>query len=422
MAQDLVVDIKQWLLSDGPFDASTVRRMIEALTADATNYRPLREAVQELESKSSEAKSPEGAPLKLRLGVAYYLLGRFRLAAQTLAEAQGGVAKYYLGKARFALEDYRGAIEAYEVAAKAGFDADACTLGRAEGKRYLGDPAGALKVLDGLSGAIEQTAEYLYQRGATVAAIGGNPNEVVALLERAVETDPKHPGALFALAVENDRRGNDEAALDLYQRSTSRFPAHLGALLNLAILYEDRQQYEKARHCYQRILDAYPTHGRARLFFNDAQASGEMYYDEDAQRRRDRLSQVLNLPVTDFELSVRSRNCLQKMGLLSLGDLARTTEQELLGSKNFGETSLVEIKEMMASKGLELGQFAGEKRVVESIFEPEIMTPDEQALLAKPIADLNLSVRARKCMIRLGINTIGELVRRTGDDLLECKN
>ena len=40
----------------------------------------------------------------------------------------------------------------------------------------------------------------------------------------------------------------------------------------------------------------------------------------------------------------------------------------------------------------------------------------------RPIADLNLSVRARKCMVRLGISTIGELVRRTGDDLLECKN
>ena len=50
------------------------------------------------------------------------------------------------------------------------------------------------------------------------------------------------------------------------------------------------------------------------------------------------------------------------------------------------------------------------------------MSPDEQALLDRPIADLNLSVRARKCMIRLGINTIGELVRRTGDELLECKN
>ena len=178
------------------------------------------------------------------------------------------------------------------------------------------------------------------------------------------------------------------------------FPAHIGSLLNLGILYEDRQQYERARQCYQRILDSYPNHPRARLFFSDAQAAGDMFYDEDAQRRRDRLSQVLTMPVTDFELSVRSRNCLQKMGLMTLGDLARTTEQELLASKNFGETSLIEIKEMLASKGLELGQLAAEKHTLRGGYEPEVMSPDEQALLGKTIADLNLSVRARKCMIR----------------------
>ena len=53
-----------------------------------------------------------------------------------------------------------------------------------------------------------------------------------------------------------------------------------------------------------------------------SQASGDMYFDEDAQRKRDRISQVLSVPVSDFELSVRSRNCLQKMGIATLGDLA----------------------------------------------------------------------------------------------------
>jgi DNA-directed RNA polymerase subunit alpha len=83
---------------------------------------------------------------------------------------------------------------------------------------------------------------------------------------------------------------------------------------------------------------------------------------------------------------------------------------------------LVEIKEMMASKGLELGQFAHERPMPEFTFEPEVMSPDEQQILNKPISDLNLSVRARKCMIRLGVVTIGDLLRRTGDELLECKN
>jgi len=106
-----------------------------------------------------------------------------------------------------------------------------------------------------------------------------------------------------------------------------------------------------------------------------------MYYDEDAQKKRDRMSQVLGIPVTDFELSVRSRNCLQKMGVMTLGDLCRTTEQELLGSKNFGETSLTEIKDMLASKGLKLGQLAPEKHAFD-LFEPESLSPDEQALLS----------------------------------------
>jgi DNA-directed RNA polymerase subunit alpha len=168
-------------------------------------------------------------------------------------------------------------------------------------------------------------------------------------------------------------------------------------------------------------LDVSPDHARAALFFKDTEASHEQYYDEDAAKKRDRMGQVLNIPVTDFELSVRSRNCLQKMGIMTLGDLCRCTEQDLLSSKNFGETSLIEIKEMLASKGLRLGQLAPERHAVD-VFEPESLSADEQALLSRPISDLNLSVRARKCMIRLGITTLGELVRRTGDDLLECKN
>ncbi len=254
-----------------------------------------------------------------------------------------------------------------------------------------------------------------------MAALGGNPHEVVALYERAVEADRNHAGALFGLALENDRRGNDETAMELYKRAVSRFPAHIGSLTNLGLLHEDREQFEKAAQCYQRILDVYPDHPRAALYFKDTEASHEQYYDEDAAKKRDRMGQVLNIPVTDFELSVRSRNCLQKMGIMTLGDLCRCTEQELLASKNFGETSLIEIKEMLATKGLRLGQYAQERQAAE-VFEPEPLSADEQAMLARPISELNLSVRARKCMIRLGINTMADLIRRTGDDLLECKN
>ena len=130
----------------------------------------------------------------------------------------------------------------------------------------------------------------------------------------------------------------------------------------------------------------------------------------------------MKLPVSDFELSVRSRNCLQKMGIHTLGDLARVTEAEILASKNFGDTSLAEIKEMLASKGLSLGQFAA--AVAAEPVEAEVGEPtaDEQEFLNQSITELNLSVRARKCTTKLGISTIAELVRRTAEDLMECKN
>jgi DNA-directed RNA polymerase subunit alpha len=413
-------NIKQIVLGGGSFGPRDVEQMTACLSDDSMANRNLREAVSEMEM--SEDRSPAAA---VRLGVCYYLLGRYSQAAETLKKGDGGaLALYYLGRTYAALDQFDQAAENYQAAARAGYDADTCALARAEALRLSGNATEALDVLDKLSGAVEQTAEYLYQRGATVAALSGSPSEVTALYERAVAADPKHSGALFGLAIVNDRHGNDEVALDLYERSVSRYPAHIGSLINLGILYEDRGQYERAWNCFQRVLESYPNHPRARLYLKDVQAVRDVFFDEDEKRKRDRLSQVLSVPVTDFELSVRSRNCLQKMGVMTLGDLAKTTENDLLASKNFGETSLVEIREMMAAKGLSLGMLAKDApaAIEEPIYEPEVMTPDEQALLDRPISDLNLSVRARKCMVRLGINTIGELVRRTGDDLLECKN
>ncbi len=415
---DTGIDIKEIVLSNSTFGPQEIRRISAAIGEDFSKHATLRESVAELQSRGEQ--TPASA---VRLGVCLYLLGRFREAIRTLAQADGGaVARFYQGRAHFEVSEYASAVACYDAAKTAGYDPDLCALATAEALRYDRKYEQAMNVLDQLFGPIEQTAEYLYQRGATVAAIGGHPQEVVRLYERAVATDGRHPGALFGLALENDRRGNDHLALDLYKRAASCFPTHIGALVNLGVLFEDMLQYERAQACYQRVLDCFPGHDRARLYVKDATASCDMFYDEEARKRNDRLTQLLNIPVTDFELSVRSRNCLQKMGVRTLGDLTRTSEADLLASKNFGETSLVEIRDMLASKGLELGQFASERPESPPSLDVSHLTPDEQAQVNRPISDLNLSVRARKCMVRLGLTTIGELIRKTGDDLLECKN
>jgi len=80
---------------------------------------------------------------------------------------------------------------------------------------------------------------------------------------------------------------------------------------------------------------------------------------DNAARGNHEMEAVLMVPISDFELSVRSRSCLERAGIRTLGDLTRVTEAELLASKNFGETSLKEVRDVMAAKGLTIGQSLG---------------------------------------------------------------
>jgi DNA-directed RNA polymerase subunit alpha len=59
--------------------------------------------------------------------------------------------------------------------------------------------------------------------------------------------------------------------------------------------------------------------------------------------------------VDELELSVRSANCLKNDNIVYIGDLVQKTEQEMLRTPNFGRKSLNEIKEVLASMGLNLG-------------------------------------------------------------------
>jgi len=417
MSEAGVNELKDIVLNNGSFGPQDIERIKRRICDDNSQFAQLRNMVSELEQQ--EDRTPATS---VRLGVCYFLMGRYQAAIDTLRNSDNGALAFmYQGKSFFALNQFANAVQAYESASQAGYDPDQCRLAIAEAKRYMSDVEASMAILDDMFGPIEQTSEYLYQRAATVSATGRNPSEVIRLYERAVESDPKHAGALFGLALENDRNGNDARAIELYQRAAAVFPTNVGTLLNLGILYEDHEQYDRARRCYERILEVYPGHARARLFLKDANASGHEF-DYEEIRQKEKTAQKLKIPIAQFELSVRSRNCLSRIDLVTLGDLTRVTEAELLANKNFGETSLIEIREIMASQGLSIGQYAHEKEPAEEPVDTSHMSADEQAMLDRPVSDLNLSVRARKCMTRLGINTIGELIRKSGDDLLECKN
>jgi DNA-directed RNA polymerase subunit alpha len=419
----VAIDIRELVTGTGPFGPAEIRGLTQALGSNASAHRDVRGAVRELEQMSD--RSPAAS---VRLGVCQYLLGRYREALDTLRSADGGaLALYHQGLAHVALEAFDKAQEAFEAAKKSGYDAVVCGAAIADALRAAGHLDEAQKAIESMTAGKDgdmanQSADYWAAKGAILADRGRPASEVSEAFEKAVAIDPGHSHALFALGVLNDRAGNDDEAQACYERSLERYPASLGALLNLGIMHEDRNDFAKAQQCYRRILEAIPDHPRARLFLKDSSASGDLRTEEQEQKQRDRIEQVMGLPVSDFELSVRSRNCLQKMGIHTLGDLARTSEAEILASKNFGETSLVEIKDMLASKGLSLGQFAAPAAVEEPEQEQAEPSADEQELLSQPITELNLSVRARKCTTKLGINLISELVRRTAEDLMECKN
>ena len=73
------------------------------------------------------------------------------------------------------------------------------------------------------------------------------------------------------------------------------------------------------------------------------------------ERRSPQVDPMLLRPVDDLELTVRSANCLKAENIYYIGDLIQRTETELLKTPNLGRKSLNEIKEVLASRGLNLG-------------------------------------------------------------------
>ena len=266
----------------------------------------------------------------------------------------------------------------------------------------------------------ERAAEEFFQKGLQAEKLWKD-EQAIEDYERALAENPDHEQAIFRLALLYDRRAEDAKAIELYERLCASQPIHVQALLNLAVLYEDNAHYEEAYRCLDAVLRSHPNHARARLYMRDVESARSMFYDDDGTGLGRGF--ILDVPVSDFELSVRSRNCLKKMNIRSLADLLKTTEQELLSYKNFGETSLSEIKALLAQKGLRLGQSLepGEMPMGRRapVTVPENVQPE---VLSKPLGELELSVRSRKALQRLNINSVGELAQRTEQELLACKN
>ncbi|MBI5019885.1 MAG: DNA-directed RNA polymerase subunit alpha [Ignavibacteriales bacterium] len=89
------------------------------------------------------------------------------------------------------------------------------------------------------------------------------------------------------------------------------------------------------------------------LSFNiDSDAQEEML-EKDSEFVR--IRKILQMPVDEMELSVRSHNCLKAANIRTIADLVKRDEPELLKFRNFGRKSLAELGEIIEQFGLNFG-------------------------------------------------------------------
>ena len=127
-----------------------------------------------------------------------------------------------------------------------------------------------------------------------------------------------------------------------------------------------------------------------------------------------------NVRLSDIDLSVRTSNCLYRMGLTTLGELACLSDAELLRQPNFGRKSLNEVKALLSSTGgLTLREECTEED--DALDFLAIEEPLSSTLLQR-VETLVLTTRASNVMEDLGITTVGELVQLTESELLRTRN
>lgn len=356
----------------------------------------------------------------LAAGIGFCILAKYPQAIETLNKAKDSKEKFlYLGAALCKDRQYAESIKALQKSLKFGADSLDVNLRMVSTYRHARDFEAAEKLISECANFENVNAEYHYQL-ARLQESSGHYSKALDNFKIAFELAPDDQKILFHLAYRCDLSGLEDDAIDYYKQIAKTAPVCINALLNLAVLYEDIGEFDKASDCIEKVLMHHPNHQRALLFDKDIESSKTMCYDEEKEKKKSRKNQILETPISDFELSVRSRNCLRKMHIYTLGDLLNITEAELLSYKNFGETSLKEIKVILETKGLSLGSLSNQAPELDD--NENYAASEENGLLVKSIDELRLSVRARKCLQKLNIRTLGELTRKTEAELLGCKN
>lgn len=72
------------------------------------------------------------------------------------------------------------------------------------------------------------------------------------------------------------------------------------------------------------------------------------------EREEDKRDRLLEMPIEELDLSVRSFNCLKRAGINTVGELTNKTDEDMMKVRNLGKKSLEEVKEKLDALGLHL--------------------------------------------------------------------
>ena len=157
-------------------------------------------------------------------------------------------------------------------------------------------------------------------------------------------------------------------------------------------------------------------------------------------------------PIEELGLSPRACNALRRSGLTTIGQVLERTEDELLKIRNFGPRSYAELRGRLREMGYIDGSDPWPRRPAAILDEDD---DEEMSALGKalrealrdvsgddlhgadvrasslpiaperyhtPIEVLDLSVRVYNCLRRSGLMTVGQVLERTEDELLNIRN
>lgn len=84
------------------------------------------------------------------------------------------------------------------------------------------------------------------------------------------------------------------------------------------------------------------------MVHSETRALGAVVLDQATEAK-------LGMSLAELDLSVRATNCLESENITTVRDLVVRTEEQLMEVRNFGETTLAEVREKLSDIGLRLG-------------------------------------------------------------------